>query len=117
VYDVTRAATFNTLKSWVRELQELGPENIVIAICGSKSDLAARREVDPADARAYAESIGAIFIETSAKDNRNVKELFVDLSRRLPPPVQDPSDFNDLPDLRNERKRGGSGGSGNKSCC
>lgn len=43
VYDITRASSFQTLKSWVRELQTLGPENIVIAICGNKSDLEDKR--------------------------------------------------------------------------
>ena len=28
------------------------------------------------DAKAYADSIGAIFIETSAKNNNNIQELF-----------------------------------------
>lgn len=43
VYDITRAQSFNTLKNWVRELQQLGPENIVIAVCGNKSDLEEQR--------------------------------------------------------------------------
>lgn len=32
-----------TLKNWVRELKQLGPDNIVIAIAGNKSDLADKR--------------------------------------------------------------------------
>ena len=43
VYDITRASSLDTLKAWVRELQQLGPENIVIAICGNKCDLEDRR--------------------------------------------------------------------------
>ena len=43
VYDITRASSFNTLKAWVRELQQLGPENIVIAVCGNKCDLEDKR--------------------------------------------------------------------------
>jgi Ras-related protein Rab-22 len=43
VYDITRASSFGTLKAWVRELQQLGPENIVIAVCGNKSDLEDKR--------------------------------------------------------------------------
>lgn len=110
----------------MRELQQLGPENIVIAVCGNKCDLEDKRvranmmpaaasrtrlylpegcvaylpsshpltcayyfpvlflsasrytqEVDASEARAYAEEIGALFMETSAKANRNVQELFV----------------------------------------
>jgi Ras-related protein Rab-22 len=43
VYDITSAQSFQTLKNWVRELQQLGPENIVIAVCGNKSDLEEKR--------------------------------------------------------------------------
>jgi GTPase SAR1 family protein len=32
-----------TLKNWVKELKQLGPDNIVIAIAGNKSDLEDKR--------------------------------------------------------------------------
>ena len=115
VYDITRAASFQTLKIWVRELQQLGPENIVIAICGNKSDLEDKREVSTAEARAYADEIGALFLETSAKLNKNVQDLFVDISRRLPQPQE--VNFGDVADLRDGgrgagRSVGGAGGAG-----
>ena len=43
VYDITKKSTFETLKGWVKELQSLGPENIVIAVCGNKADLEDKR--------------------------------------------------------------------------
>ena len=43
VYDITQASSFVTLKNWVKELQTLGPENIVIAVCGNKVDQEDRR--------------------------------------------------------------------------
>lgn len=43
VYDITRASSFRTLQNWVRELQQLGPENIILAVCGNKSDLVDKR--------------------------------------------------------------------------
>ena len=43
VYDITQASSFVTLKNWVKELQTLGPENIVIAVCGNKLDQEDRR--------------------------------------------------------------------------
>ena len=33
------------MKSWIRELKEKGPKNIVIAIAGNKIDLEDEREV------------------------------------------------------------------------
>ena len=31
--------SFHTLKKWVKELKEHGPEDIVVAIAGNKNDL------------------------------------------------------------------------------
>ncbi|XP_064337685.1 ras-related protein Rab-31 isoform X2 [Camelus dromedarius] len=132
VYDITKQDSFHTLKKWVKELKEHGPENIVMAIAGNKCDLsdircrhldtdlhtldfavsddeldrlqkyqkmnsarneqrpvsinvAALREVPLKDAREYAESIGAVVVETSAKNAINVEELFQGISRQIPP--------------------------------
>jgi Ras-related protein Rab-22 len=35
--------SLTTLKNWVKELKQLGPDNIVIAIAGNKSDLEEKR--------------------------------------------------------------------------
>jgi GTPase SAR1 family protein len=72
--------SFQTLKNWVKELQTLGPENIVIALAGNKVDLADKREVAVAAAEQYAKDINAIHIETSAKHDTNVHGLFEQIS-------------------------------------
>ncbi|XP_044898332.1 ras-related protein Rab-31 isoform X1 [Felis catus] len=76
VYDITKQDSFHTLKKWVKELKEHGPENIVMAIAGNKCDLSDIREVPLKDAKEYAESIGAVVVETSAKNAINIEELF-----------------------------------------
>ncbi|KAJ3595143.1 hypothetical protein NHX12_004447 [Muraenolepis orangiensis] len=76
VYDIT----ILTLKKWVKELKEHGPEDIVVAIAGNKNDLGDIREVPMKEAKEFAESIGAIFIETSARNAVNVEELFEKIS-------------------------------------
>lgn len=38
--------SFNTLKMWIKELRDKGPENIVICVAGNKKDLEAQRRVD-----------------------------------------------------------------------
>src|ERR1700732_3270375 len=40
VYDVTKAASLEKAKSWVKELQRQANPNIVIALAGNKVDLA-----------------------------------------------------------------------------
>ncbi|KAF1419581.1 Ras-related protein Rab-22A, partial [Spheniscus mendiculus] len=42
------------------------------------------REVMEKDAKDYADSIHAIFVETSAKNAININELFIEISRRIP---------------------------------
>ncbi|XP_030875283.1 ras-related protein Rab-22A isoform X2 [Leptonychotes weddellii] len=79
VYDITKEETFSTLKNWVKELRQHGPPNIVVAIAGNKCDLIDVREVMERDAKDYADSIHAIFVETSAKNAININELFIEI--------------------------------------
>ena len=83
-YDISNKASFETLKNWVEELNQKGPGDITLVVAGNKCDLEELREVDSAEATAYAASIKAIFLETSAKTAVNVTEIFVELSRRVP---------------------------------
>ena len=82
VYDITRANTFKTLKNWVEELKSQGPKEIAIAIAGNKADLEEEREVTRASAVEYAEEIGAMYLETSAKDDLHVQDMFIQLSNK-----------------------------------
>ena len=112
VYDITRKASFATLKNWVKELKQLGPENIVIAIAGNKCDLDDAREQPMEAAREYAEEINALFVETSAKEDTNVHELFVNISKRLPEAAATAgSSLPDVADLANPHARAQGG------CC
>ncbi|XP_048752869.1 ras-related protein Rab-22A-like isoform X1 [Ostrea edulis] len=85
VYDITREATFRTVKDWVRELKRNCTTDLVLAIAGNKSDLNDLREVRVREAEEYAQSIGAHFIETSALSAINVPQLFKAIAEELPP--------------------------------
>lgn len=43
VYDITKASSFKTLKTWVEELRTQGPKDIALAIAGNKADLQDKR--------------------------------------------------------------------------
>ena len=88
VFDITKAATFDQLKSWVNELRMHGPEDILITIAANKADLGERREVSAEIALEFAESVNAAFVETSAKDDTGISSLFTDLGRRIPEPAE-----------------------------
>ena len=75
VFDVTNRDSFEGAKSWVKELERRGDPNIVIALAGNKADIKGRA-VEAEEAREYAKEHGLIYMDTSAKSNLNVKEIF-----------------------------------------
>ncbi|KAJ2709428.1 Vacuolar protein sorting-associated protein 21 [Coemansia spiralis] len=105
VYDITRAASLDKAKSWVKELQRQANTSMVIALVGNKLDLAgpvaageaqAEDDEEPAEgnaatgrqvqaetARAYAEEQGLLFLETSAKTGEGVVETFTEVAKKL----------------------------------
>ncbi|CAI8049753.1 Ras-related protein Rab-5C [Geodia barretti] len=77
VYDISDGDTFVRAKNWVKELQRQASPSIVIALAGNKADLKDIRKVHIEDAQSYAEDNGLLFMETSAKSDQNVQELFL----------------------------------------
>ncbi|GFS35729.1 ras-related protein Rab-22A [Nephila pilipes] len=84
VYDVINYTSFQSVKGWIRELQLHGPSNVIMAIAGNKADLSERREVSYKEAKEYADSVNAAFVETSALTAENINELFREIALRLP---------------------------------
>lgn len=76
VYDVTKGATFDNVKRWLKELRDHADSNIVIMLIGNKMDLKHLRSVAQEDAASFAEREGLSFIETSALDATNVDRAF-----------------------------------------
>ena len=68
------------MEKWVSKIVNEGVVDCVLAIVGTKLDLVqqnpALRKVDSAQAKQYAQSIGAIYAETSAKSGLNVENVF-----------------------------------------
>ncbi|CAN6321995.1 unnamed protein product [Urochloa humidicola] len=76
VYDVTKAATFENARRWLKELRDHADANTVVMLIGNKTDLAHLRAVAQGDAAALAEREGLSFLETSALDATNVDAAF-----------------------------------------
>lgn len=83
VCDISNSSTFRALQMWVNEVGSNGPKGIVLAICGNKSDLADHRQVPREEAEAFAEKVGAFYVETSARDAVNVNDLFLEVGKRV----------------------------------
>ena len=81
-YDATSPKSLEEARYWVNELRtNLPQDGIVLAICATKCDL--DLPVDTRQAQMLANEVGALFVETSAKDNVNVVALFEMLASRV----------------------------------
>jgi len=83
VYDITDRESFLKVQNWVKELRKMLGKEVVLAIAGNKSDLERNRVVSVEEAEKYAESVGAKHFSTSAKLNKGLEELFLDLTKRM----------------------------------
>ena len=78
VYDITQKDSFANMKNyWYEQLQEFGSKKIILGVAGNKCDMYDKEEVSEADAREFAEKIGAFFVITSAKNNTGITDLFM----------------------------------------
>jgi len=90
VYDITNRNSFEKAKEWVKELQQQGDPNVIVAFVGNKIDMPSARKVTTDEAQRYAEENGLFCIETSAKTATNVSELFMKIAKQLPKIKKDP---------------------------
>jgi len=83
VYDITDEDSFQKVKNWVKELKKVLGADICLCIAGNKTDLEKQRTVPLEDAENYAASVGAKHFFTSAKINKGIEEMFLDLAQRM----------------------------------
>ena len=84
VYDITRKDSFEEIKNfWYPEVKKEAPSEVKLAIVGNKFDLYENEKVSKEEGEAFAESIGAIFQLTSAKDSNGVDDLFISIANSL----------------------------------
>ena len=83
VYDITKKSTYEGLKTWLNEIKQKAPQNIVIIIVANKSDLVEQEQVDFMEAKSYADNENCRLRMTSAKDGTGIRELFLDIAHEL----------------------------------
>ena len=84
VYDVSNVGSFDSLGSWYQEIDEKrGADDLKIAVAANKCDMAEYQEVPMEQGIKYAKKIKAICMQTSAKDNEGIQELFEALALKL----------------------------------
>eukprot|EP00931_Biecheleriopsis_adriatica_P065891 TRINITY_DN40341_c0_g1_i1.p1 TRINITY_DN40341_c0_g1~~TRINITY_DN40341_c0_g1_i1.p1 ORF type:complete len:218 (+),score=53.38 TRINITY_DN40341_c0_g1_i1:95-748(+) len=93
-YDITKQASFQNCAKWMEELRQSAEPDIKIMLVGNKVDLA---DKDPASRQVYYDAASqfarendlvasdnhALFQETSAVTNLNVKEVFQELLQEV----------------------------------
>ena len=83
VYDITDANSFDRVRVWVKELRRMCGSDLVLTIVGNKTDMERDRHVQEQTAIAYAEQVEANHLNCSAKLNKGIEEIFLDLTKRL----------------------------------
>ena len=78
VYDVTDEFTFTELGYWVKTIEEILGKEPQLAVVGNKIDLFEKQVVSKERGKKYANEIGAMFCETSAKEDAKGFEGFIE---------------------------------------
>lgn len=87
VYSIDSKDTYEKCKNLFQKIKGIKGENfmknISVSVIGNKSDLDQKRQVKREDAEKFCDKNNLIFIETSAKENINIKEAFKSAAKDL----------------------------------
>ena len=82
VYDVTNASTFKSIQRWLLEIDQYC-SSVSRILVGNKNDDGSKKVVSTNEARSLASSYGIELIETSAKDDINVEDVFHKIAKSM----------------------------------
>jgi small GTP-binding protein len=84
VFDLTRVATWDEIKNWRVEIKQ-NAGDIPFVLIGNNLDKVEEvgEVLDREECRTYAESQGAVYIETSMKNKTLVDEAFIALTKKI----------------------------------
>ncbi|XP_076768174.1 GTPase RhebL1 isoform X3 [Arvicanthis niloticus] len=84
VYSVTSLHSFQVVKNLYQKLHEgHGKTRLPVLLVGNKADLSPEREVQAVEGKKLAESWGATFMESSARDNQLAQEIFIKVIQEI----------------------------------
>jgi small GTP-binding protein len=75
-FDLTNRESFGNVRKWYDIIKEVVIPNIILIIVGNKVDLSDERKVSTEEGMDLAKELGVYYMETSAKTNKNIGELF-----------------------------------------
>lgn len=84
VYSVTSLHSFQVVQSLYQKLhQGHGKTRLPVVLVGSKADLSPDREVHAVQGKKLAESWGATFMESSARENQLTQDVFIKVIQEI----------------------------------
>ena len=96
VYDVTSPSSFTRAKLWVNELKKHTNKNLIIYLVGNKCDKLSK--VNEEEINKFVEYNGLMHKVVSAKTNKGICEMFIELAYKIPEPaIYSPLAGNNIP--------------------
>uniref|UniRef100_A0A6A7GA75 GTP-binding protein YPTC1 n=1 Tax=Hirondellea gigas TaxID=1518452 RepID=A0A6A7GA75_9CRUS len=83
VYDVTNQDSFDHVEDWLSEVNRHASESTMKLMVGNKADMVDDKKVSSSTAQQFADRLGILFLETSAKNATNVEAAFLTLAKEL----------------------------------
>jgi Ras-related protein Rab-8A len=83
VYDITSEKSFDSIRNWIRNIEEHASADVERMLIGNKCDMNEKRQVTKERGEKLAIEYGMKFLETSAKQNENIENAFFTLARDI----------------------------------
>jgi GTPase SAR1 family protein len=71
------------IQNWIKEIKNSTEEDCKIMMIGNKCDMVDSRQVDLKEAQEFAKKNEMFFMETSASENINVEDAFIQLLKEI----------------------------------
>jgi len=83
VYDITDIQSFKNIENWMTEIEKYDNKTAVKILIGNKCDLITQRIINLEDGQNLADNFHMSFLETSAKNDKNITNTFVSLATQI----------------------------------
>lgn len=88
VFDITKRESFEHIQEWINDIYKYSGTQTTSILVGNKNDLEDQRMVTKDEAHILAKENGLIYIETSAKNANNVKDIFISTANEIYKKIQ-----------------------------
>ncbi|XP_064382537.1 ras-related protein Rab-10-like [Halichondria panicea] len=115
VYDITSQRSFDNITKWLQNIEMHASADVERILIGNKCDWEARRVVSKERGAALAHNQNIPFLETSAKTNLNVEEVFETLAKQILKKQPAKKEDEQVLDLNRQKNKDDSGK--DSKCC